>query len=287
MKNLLSINKRLLIGIFALLIVISAVSVNATSSPYSKQFDNENEMLISLSEYVSEFPDVDDYFSGDLSQQRDNYHLEEKEIIIPRINDDSYSPEEFSYAESSWGSGVNYIFTSYSKNDESNSVRIIAYYHLNKKAIADNLNSVRNSTRDEEIYEGDCKGYSYVAYNSYDENNEFIRCTYEMAVEDCYVIVYSPDLYDETFISEFEFDSTDIMLKVYVQNDIEDENELLGDANEDGILNIKDATAIQKHIANIITLSNRGIKLADFNENGDINIKDVTAIQKFIVGIDV
>lgn len=61
--------------------------------------------------------------------------------------------------------------------------------------------------------------------------------------------------------------------------------DILGDANEDNKLNIKDATIIQKHLANMLNLSDRGIKLADFNNSGDINIKDATAIQKHLAGI--
>lgn len=61
---------------------------------------------------------------------------------------------------------------------------------------------------------------------------------------------------------------------------------VLGDANEDSVLNIKDATTIQKYIAGIINLSEKGKELADYDENGEINIKDATAIQKCIAGID-
>ncbi len=59
----------------------------------------------------------------------------------------------------------------------------------------------------------------------------------------------------------------------------------LGDANTDGDVNIKDATAIQKHIANIEFLTENGLAVADYNDDKYINIKDATAIQKFIAGI--
>ena len=61
---------------------------------------------------------------------------------------------------------------------------------------------------------------------------------------------------------------------------------LLGDVNGDGKVNVKDATAIQKHIANLITLSDDGFALADVDGSGSVNIKDATAIQKHIAGID-
>ncbi|MBQ4105131.1 MAG: leucine-rich repeat protein [Clostridia bacterium] len=61
---------------------------------------------------------------------------------------------------------------------------------------------------------------------------------------------------------------------------------ILGDANEDGFVNVKDATAIQKHLADLLTLSDVGIKLADADSSGGINIKDATAIQKHIADIE-
>ena len=61
---------------------------------------------------------------------------------------------------------------------------------------------------------------------------------------------------------------------------------LLGDANEDGKVNIKDATLIQKSIANLTTLTETGEVLADADLNTKINIKDATAIQKHIAGIE-
>lgn len=59
----------------------------------------------------------------------------------------------------------------------------------------------------------------------------------------------------------------------------------LGDANMDGKLNIRDATAIQKHLAKIITLDETALELADFTQDGKVNIKDATNIQKRIAGI--
>ncbi len=50
----------------------------------------------------------------------------------------------------------------------------------------------------------------------------------------------------------------------------------MGDANEDNKLNISDATAIQRSLAEIDTLSETGEALADFNLDGTKSIMDVT-----------
>ena len=59
-----------------------------------------------------------------------------------------------------------------------------------------------------------------------------------------------------------------------------------GDADGDSKVNVKDATAIQKHVAGLITLTADGVKAADVDANTQVNVKDATAIQKHIAGIN-
>lgn len=61
---------------------------------------------------------------------------------------------------------------------------------------------------------------------------------------------------------------------------------IIGDANEDNNVNIKDATLIQKALASLSELTANGVKLADVNANGRIDIKDATCIQKFTAMMD-
>lgn len=60
---------------------------------------------------------------------------------------------------------------------------------------------------------------------------------------------------------------------------------MLGDVNEDGKLNIRDATLIQKYLAKMATADDLSLLAADFNLDSRINIKDATGIQKKIVGL--
>lgn len=59
---------------------------------------------------------------------------------------------------------------------------------------------------------------------------------------------------------------------------------MVGDADCSGNITVKDATAIQKHIAGI-TLSSFDELAADADQNGSINIKDATAVQKYLAGL--
>jgi len=59
----------------------------------------------------------------------------------------------------------------------------------------------------------------------------------------------------------------------------------MGDVTLDGKLNIKDVTAIQKHLAKIVYLEGYALDVADYDLNGKLNIKDATTIQKVLAGL--
>lgn len=61
---------------------------------------------------------------------------------------------------------------------------------------------------------------------------------------------------------------------------------LYGDVNQDSKINIKDATTIQKYLANLIDLSDLSIDLADVNADNKVNIKDATTIQKHCANLN-
>lgn len=63
-------------------------------------------------------------------------------------------------------------------------------------------------------------------------------------------------------------------------------DEILGDVNSDGKVNVKDATMIQKAAAKIITLTDAENLKANVNGDGKVNVKDATAIQKFAAKIE-
>ncbi len=63
------------------------------------------------------------------------------------------------------------------------------------------------------------------------------------------------------------------------------QNRLAGDANGDGTVNVKDATLIQKFVANMVELGAEALAVSDVNEDGAVNVKDATAVQKIIANI--
>ena len=66
---------------------------------------------------------------------------------------------------------------------------------------------------------------------------------------------------------------------------IEDDKPTNGDVDDDGKISIKDATAIQKHVANLIVIDDEMFACADTDKDGKITVKDATRIQKFLASI--
>ncbi len=61
----------------------------------------------------------------------------------------------------------------------------------------------------------------------------------------------------------------------------------MGDADNSSDVSIKDATAIQKHIAKLEILGGDAVLLADVDFSNDITIKDATAIQKWLAKLEI
>ncbi len=83
------------------------------------------------------------------------------------------------------------------------------------------------------------------------------------------------DFYTTSFLREFP--ATDAFDESIIP--------IFGDVNNDGKLNIKDATNIQKYVAKLWMFDKVSLYLADINEDGVVNVKDATHIQKKIANL--
>ena len=68
---------------------------------------------------------------------------------------------------------------------------------------------------------------------------------------------------------------------------IEWEDAMIGDVTGDGRISIRDVTAIQRHLANINTLSGKQLRAADVDGNGKVTIDDATHLQRYLAEFDV
>ncbi|MGN0558661.1 MAG: dockerin type I repeat-containing protein [Acutalibacteraceae bacterium] len=61
---------------------------------------------------------------------------------------------------------------------------------------------------------------------------------------------------------------------------------MMGDADGDGKVNVKDATTVLKSVASVIKLTDAQSCAADVNADNKVDVNDATVIQKFCAGID-
>lgn len=100
-----------------------------------------------------------------------------------------------------------------------------------------------------------------------------------------------------TEIDDYAFNNSSIIIKgykdSYAQSFAESNNLtfealnpiVIGDADLDGEVTIRDVTAIQKHLAKITVLSDDGEKAADVDADGNVSISDATMIQRKLAGL--
>jgi len=61
----------------------------------------------------------------------------------------------------------------------------------------------------------------------------------------------------------------------------------IGDMTGDGKVNVRDVTAMQRHLAGLEELTDDRLALADVNTDGKVTIDDVTLLQRYLAEFDV
>ena len=96
---------------------------------------------------------------------------------------------------------------------------------------------------------------------------------------------YSPDGFDNDFYSLAEIASTKpAIIDMIIEKSLTNRIGYIGDADCDGEVTILDATAIQRHLAQLDTLK---IELAsDIDDNGYVDITDATILQLKLANLE-
>ena len=89
------------------------------------------------------------------------------------------------------------------------------------------------------------------------------------------------DYYHYTKDSTWTAELDDTATAVTYRYKLKESDFLLGDVNNDGVVNVMDATELQKHIAGTTTLDGEALLRGDVNSDGAINVNDATLIQKY------
>lgn len=132
-------------------------------------------------------------------------------------------------------------------------------------------------------FAGDVRGKGFVS----GKPEVLAKIDFKVTREGKSEIEVSYDLFAESGECYMSFEESSVKLSSYISEKAEEkEYPLLGDANGNGEVNIKDATTIQKATAKLLTLDESTKPRADVNADGKVNVKDATAVQKYIAKIE-
>ena len=110
--------------------------------------------------------------------------------------------------------------------------------------------------------------------------------------EDGYEIVYAKVVCGGNDITSTAYNSATSTLSFNATADTDvtiiatkiPDTHLYGDTNSDSSVTVKDASRLQKYVANITDLSATELKSSDVNNDNHVDVKDVTMIQKYVAG---
>lgn len=270
-----------------LLITGSVFSTSALSPPYSESFTSESDMLTALSDYAEEYPFYDGFnFRRDIPI---GYHKEYRQVLSVDIDVKSSVPVYFSFAESHYGQGVDYTFTSFDyENSYPEVLRAFVYYGYNTDEVLAQLETSKLKEGVSTFDEGTIDETPYVICKSC-EDCDPPRIDYYLAMNEYLIHIISLDPDIEDLLSKVKTQYTDVYIPVKIKDNADwfdktvENSYVIGDANSDGVLNIRDATALQKYCAKFGEVDKL---VADFNGDLKINVKDATEIQKKLAGFD-
>jgi len=198
-----------LLFIIASLLLAFCLSAAAETPTFSKYFDNEKDMIKSLKAYIKDYPDV---FPNPLAFAEGNpdYHLENRQVLLPEITNPGVVLEQCGYGESSWGIGVNYLFYSF-KNGSGEQFRLLLYHGMSAEQMQENFMQYRYNEAWTDIQQGVYNDMPYFAYRDND-----IDYRYYLLIGDIVVHVIDYEPFSESRIDLIRYKESKLFLPVFV-----------------------------------------------------------------------
>lgn len=262
------------------LIIVSAFVVSAETPTYSESFATWDDMITVLNKYEEQYPFYEGY---DFSRNSDyDEHLEFRQIIKVGVGDSDIKPLEYSFMESHYGYGVDITATTFYNADKSDRVMAMVHYGYDTSGITVKLYHAKRNENVSSFDEGVIGSREYLICRSDAYTDYYL-------VEGEYLIWLRAFMEtDADFLKNITIDYADAIIPVRVSDNTEwfdktiENGYVIGDANSDGVLNIRDATALQKYVARLGKVDKL---MADFNGDFKINVRDATDIQKKLAGL--
>lgn len=140
----------------------------------------------------------------------------------------------------------------------------------------------------EENTKGTVKGnFSTTNFANFSTEKDFVKATFKVLGSGTTTTNFNVDIigvrYNNTnkYIVDNGSAQTVSGVTVTKSTSISGNNVMLGDVDGNGIISVADATLVQKHAAEMITLEGEALLAADTSKDGHVTVADATLIQKF------
>lgn len=228
--------------------------------------------------YVSASNLLQSAIDGLQPPELDRIELEKLLDVCQKISYEDYTAESFAPFDAAFREAA-VVFNSATTQEEIDSVQeklsaaFDALVPVNEPAVTDSTNATE-ATKSTEATEATATTVA----------TEPTSSTFDEPEESTALPVHTETV-PETSTEAVEVTSSEVKDTTPTETVNVKSSYILGDADENLKVNIKDATALQKHIAKLTELSQVGCMAGDTTEDGKLNIKDATEIQKYIANL--
>ncbi len=176
---------------------------------HTEVFESAEQMCNYIEDYSNAYPDVD---YAQIVIPSKGYELKQKDFLVVSIDNDDYTLTNLSCSETGYHHGIDYTFSSYNKNKYAN-VRILTYYQMSRESVTNSLDKLEENLQHGALYTGEVLGYRYAVCDvGYDDGSTM--CTYEIAVDDVLIVIYSNRAFDKAVLDSLVIKNSGIKLPV-------------------------------------------------------------------------
>ena len=212
MKKLVSI---LLVAV--LVMSVAVIPVFAETPPYSESFSSVEDMVVALEDYAQQFPHPD-YTANEILPPNDDYHLENKTVVMPVLSEDYATLEHCTIMENYFEHGVDGVNFTYIVKETGKKYIIRGIYNRTADAVDDTLSGFGDVKKDPNVHIGFVNDYQYSAVDTPYADGKG-TCLYKAAVDDVLFVWDELTLFNYDILSHLSFKKLDVDFPVYVRGE--------------------------------------------------------------------
>ena len=188
-------------------------------SPYGYGTDSLDDLLSDLEAYISHYPESAERHYTGYGREKEGYRLEQRRVYTVSVDSSRMALQWCEYREQTWGSGVNYLYFTFSQTPEHNTLTEMTvklnYFYDDPTEVYNNHiagDFITSMVLEEGVFDGML--YSAATMLNRD-GKEFYVCNLVMG--DILVVVFNHGAFEEGQLEALCFEETKLILPVYIE----------------------------------------------------------------------